>query len=176
MRVRNAPLPERLTHGPSTGLRSLIIRPLTPFCPQPRSCSRSRTRRRWKRWSRRYRESAWASNTGYRRLGKEPKRTPYSPTSGSSKGLERNHSLVSRIPLLLSLSPPVGFRWRSPPDLQPFLLFLNRTLRRIGTTEFDPMLHGVLRNPSYGRPNRRVALVQWILLLQNATVWNGFYR
>lgn len=76
MRVRNAPLPERLTHGPSTGLRSLIIRTLTPFCPQPRSCSRSRTRRRWKRWSRRYRESAWASNTGFRRLGKGTQANP----------------------------------------------------------------------------------------------------
>jgi hypothetical protein len=49
---------------------SLIIHTLTPFCPQLRSCSRSRTWRRWKRWSRRYRGSVLASNTGYPRLGK----------------------------------------------------------------------------------------------------------
>lgn len=153
MRVRNAPLAailarERLTHGPSAGLGPLIIRTLTPFCPQPRSCSHSRTRRRWKRWSRRYRESAWASNTGFRRLGKEPKRTTtfrrhLDPGEGSPRNASRGtHSLVSRIPLLLSLSPPVGFRSRSPPHLQPFFFCSNRTeslRRRVGTTEFDPM-------------------------------------
>lgn len=80
---------QRLTHGPSTGgLAPLIIRTLTPFCPQPRSCSRSRTRRRWKRWSRRYRGSALASNTGFRRLGKEKE------TAGNAAG-SRARSLIS---------------------------------------------------------------------------------
>lgn len=112
MRVRNAPLPERLTHGPSTGLGSLIIRTLTPFCPQPRSCSRSRTRRRWKRWSRRYRESAWASNTGYRRLGKvnplseKPLLADIWILGGSSKTpREKTHSLVFLAFLFSFLSP-----------------------------------------------------------------------
>ena len=78
---------QRLTHGPSTGgLAPLIIRTLTPFCPQPRSCSRSRTRRRWKRWSRRYRGSALASNTGFRRLGKEKE------TAGNAAGSSRAFS------------------------------------------------------------------------------------
>lgn len=99
MRARNGVLarhppfrPTIDTRPVNRGLAPLIIRTLTPFCPQPRSCSRSRTRRRWKRWSRRYRGSALASNTGFRRLGKEKE--------GRNTGVSHFY-------------PSVGFRSRS---------------------------------------------------------------
>lgn len=94
---------------------SLIIRALTPFCPQLQSCSRSPIRRPWKKWSRRYRGSALASNMGYRRLGKRNRLEKRGRKRfGHFMGIQRTRSLLretcsTHSPVSLSSS----IRWYS---------------------------------------------------------------